>query len=296
MLQQSSKNTPTSLERRSAHVIHYNLSYVAQGIEHGTDGAIVLLHDLLSGAFAWDAILPQLSNLKRAVYAIDMLGYGLSDHPWPADTSVWGHADSLALLLDQLNLTNIVLVGHGLGGGVAQILATRLSAKRVSTLILIDTICYDHAFAPDWPLKDMKQGQDPEFPWNVDPADLQRELRETLPNAVVNTQGFSRVLDQYVQPWSSELGKEVLYQHIRQLIPYYVNAVSSDLKVLQKPVLLIWGEKDQQNPLKYGERLLRDIPASRLTVIPDAGHMVLFDAPDEVAGAINDFIDQLPVV
>ena len=293
MVQQSSKKAVTGLERRSARVIHYNLSYVVQGAELGTDGAIVLLHDILGGAFAWDAILPQLSGLQRAVYAIDLLGYGQSDHPWPADTSVWGHADCLALLFEQLNLTNIVLVGHGIGGGVAQILATRLSYKRVASLVLIDTICYDHAFAPDWPLVDMKKGQDPEVPLGVDLTDLQNELRTNLPKAVVNTNAFAQALDHYIEPWNSHVGKEELYQHVRLLIPYYSNAVSSDLKVLGRPVLIIWGEKDQQNPLEYGERLFREIPASSLVVVPNAGHLVLFDAPDEVAGALNKFISAL---
>lgn len=293
MLQQSSKDTSTSLERRSAHVIHYNLSYVVQGAEYGTDGAIVLLHDILGAASSWETILPQLAEQKRAVYAIDMLGYGLSYTPWPADTSTWGHADCLSLLFKQLNLTNIVLVGHGIGGGVAQILATRLSAERVAALVLIDTICYDHAFAPDWPLADMKKSQDPELPWNVDPADLQRELRATVPNAVVNRKAFAEIIDHYLKPWGSHLGKEVLYQHVRQLIPYYTNSVASDVKSLRKPILIIWGEKDRQNPLKYGERLFREIEESRLIVIQNAGHMVLFDAPDEVAGALNDFIGNL---
>jgi pimeloyl-ACP methyl ester carboxylesterase len=293
MLQQSSKDAPTDLERRSAHVIHYNLSYVVQGANYGTDGAIVLLHDILGGAFAWDAILPQLANLQRAVYAIDLLGYGQSDHPWPADTSVWGHADCLYMLLDQLQLTNVVLVGHGLGGGVAQILATRLSSARVAALVLIDTIAYEHAYAPNWPLQDMEKAHDPETPGSVDVGDLQRELRETLPAAVVNSKSFLQVIDHYLDPWNSHLGKEVLFQHVRLLIPYYVNAVSSDLKVLHKPVLLIWGEKDQQNPLALGERLFREIPGSRLIAVHDAGHQVLFDAPDEVAGALNDFISQL---
>jgi pimeloyl-ACP methyl ester carboxylesterase len=293
MLQQSSKSATTGVERWSAHVIHYNLSYAVQGAEYGTDGAIVLLHDLLGGAFTWDAILPQLAGLKRAVYAIDMLGYGLSDHPWPADTSVWGHADALSLLLNQLNLTNIVLVGHGLGGGVAQILATRLNVERVAALVLIDTICYDHAFAPDWPLSDMKKSQDPELPWSVDPADLQKELRANLPNAVVNTRDFASVIDKYVEPWNSQLGKQLLYQHVRLLVPYYSNAVSSDLRSLGKPVLIIWGEKDQQNPLKYAQRLHREISDARLVIIPNAGHFVLFDAPDKVASALNDFIGNL---
>ena len=293
MLQQTSKDAVAGLERRSAHVIHYNLSYLIQGAAYGTDGAIVLLHDLLGGAFSWDSILPQLSSLKRAVYAVDMLGYGQSDHPWPADTSVWGHADALALLLEQLNLTNIVLVGHGLGGGVAQILATRLSAKRVSALVLIDTICYDHAFAPNWPLPDMQKSQDPELPNTVDHADVQKELRATLPNAVANGKSFANVIDQYAEPWNSHVGKEVLFQHLRLLVPYYVNSVSSDLKALGKPALIIWAEQDQQNPLKYAARLHRDIPGSQLVVIPDAGHLVLFDAPNVVANALNDFIGQL---
>lgn len=293
MLQQTSKDAVAGLERRSAHVIHYNLSYVVQGAAYGTDGAIVLLHDLLGGAFSWDGIIQQLAGLQRAVYAPDLLGYGQSDHPWPADTSVWGHADALALLLEQLNLTNVVLVGHGLGGGVAQILATRLSVKRVAALVLIDTICYDHAFAPDWPLPDMKKSQDPELPNTVDHADVQKELRATLPNAVVNTRGFAQMLDQYAEPWNSHVGKEVLFQHVRLLVPYYVNSVSSDLKTLGKPVLIIWAEQDQQNPLKYAERLHRAIPGSQLATISNAGHIVLFDAPDKVASALNNFIGQL---
>jgi pimeloyl-ACP methyl ester carboxylesterase len=292
MLQQSSKSA-TGLQRRSACVIHYNLSYVVQGAEYGTDGAIILLHDLLGGAFAWDALLPHLAGLNRAVYAIDMLGYGLSDHPWPADTSIWGHADCLALLLEQLNLTNVVLVGHGLGGGVAQVLATRLSAKRTAALVLIDTICYEHAFAPDWPLTDMQKSQDPELPNQVEVADLQKDLRANLSKAVVNAKNFAKVLDQYTQPWNSHVGKEVLYQHVRQLVPYYSNAVSSDLKVLGKPALIIWGEKDQQNPLAYAARLHREIPESRLVIVPDAGHLILFDAPDQVTSALNDFIGNL---
>ena len=290
MLQQSSKDAATGLERRSAHVIHYNLSYVVQGAEYGTDGALVLLHDLLGGAFTWNTVLPQLSGLRRAVYAIDMLGYGLSDHPWPADTSVWGHADCLSLLFEQLDLTNVVLVGHGLGGGVAQVLATRLSAQRVAALVLIDTICYDHAFAPSWPLNDMQASQDPDAPWKVDPANLQKELRDNLPGAVVNTKDFANVIGQYVDPWQGDVGKQVLYQHVRLLVPYYYNAVSSDLRTFGRPVLIIWGEKDQQNPIKYAERLHREIPDSQLVTVPNAGHLILFDAPDRVAGALKDFV------
>ena len=280
-------------ERRTAHVIHYNLSYIVQGAEHGTDGAIVLLHDIPAGAFAWANVMPHLASTNRAVYAIDMLGYGLSDHPWPADTSIWGHADCLSFLFNQLHLTNIVLVGHGLGGGVAQVLATRLSRERVAALVLIDTTGYQHAFAENWPVPDMHKHQDPDMPKKTTVEDMMDNLKETLPNGSHNPKKFNDVLNDYIEPWNSELGKEVLFQHIRTLIPSYSNSVASDLKVLGKPTLIIWGQNDQQMPTKLAERLHRDIPGSQLILIPYAGHLVLFDAPEAVAEALLDFVGQL---
>lgn len=284
------KEAATAQERREAHVIHYNISYIIQGAEYGTDGAIVLLHDIPAGAFAWRDISPQLADTNRAVYAIDMLGYGLSDHPWPSDTSIWGHADYLAMLLNQLNLTNVVLVGHGIGGGVAQVLATRLSVKRVAALVLIDTICYEHTFAANWPLADMHKRQDPDMPKETHVEDMLHDLRTALPNGVQNTKLFENLINDYVEPWDSELGKELLFQHIRLLHPNYSNSVASDLKVLGRPALIIWGENDQQIPLKYAQRLHRDIEGSRLVIVPDAGHMVLFDAPAAVSSALVDFV------
>jgi pimeloyl-ACP methyl ester carboxylesterase len=264
-----------------------------QGVEYGTDGAIVLLHDIMGGADSWNDALPQLAGLGRAVYAIDMLGYGQSAHPWPADTSPWGHADVLNFLLRSLKLTNVILVGHGVGGGVAQILATRLFHEHVASLVLVDSICYLDAFAPDWPLPDMKKRQDFDAPKNTKVEDMISDLQTALPTAVVNTQGFDKVLNSYVEPWNSGLGKEVLLQHIRLLVPWYVNSVSSNLKVMGKPTLIIWGEQDQQIPVRYGERLHRDIPDSQLVIVPNAGHMILFDAVGAVASAIVDFVKGL---
>src|SRR5438552_12159670 len=187
MLNQTFENETGTQERHTARVIHYNLSYIVQGAEYGTDGAIVLLHDVMGGAFTWRDILPQLASTKRAVYVIDMLGYGQSDHPWQSDTSIWGHADCLHFLFNQLNLTNIVLVGHGIGGGVAEVLATRLSYNRVAALVLIDTIGYEYTFAPDWPLPDMKKQQDPDLPKQTELEDMIHELQETLPNGTNTT-------------------------------------------------------------------------------------------------------------
>jgi len=289
----NTSDTAHAAERHTARVVHYNISYILQGAEHGTDGAIVLLHDIPAGAFTWEPVLPQLAGLGRAVYAIDMLGYGLSEHPWPADTSIWGHADDLAFLFQQLNLTNVVLVGHGLGGGVAQVLATRLVRERVAALVLIDTISYLHSFAENWPMTDMAKRQDFDAPKHTELEDMLNDLQATLPNGSAYSDRLKEYMSAYINPWHSEVGKEVLFQHMRLLIPNYINSVSSDLRSLHKPTLIVWGTKDQQIPLKYGERLHREMVGSSLVTVPDAGHMILFDAPNDVARALNDFIGTL---
>ena len=293
MIKNTAEDVSQAPERRVAHVIHYELSYVVQGAEYGTDGAIVLLHDIMGGAFTWADVMPQLATTSRAVYAIDMLGYGQSEHPWPSDTSNWGHADNLSMLFEQLNLTNIVLVGHGLGGAVAQVLATRLSRLRVAALILIDTNCFLHSYAENWPMTEMKKRQDYDAPKELSVDDMMADLRDTLPNGSANSQRFGAFMGDYIGQWNSEVGKEVLFQHIRLLVPSYTNSVSSDLKTMGKPTLIIWGENDQQIPLSYAQRLHRDIPESHLIIIPAAGHLILFDAPDAVASALNDFIGSL---
>ena len=289
----NSSSTLGTLERRKGRAVHYNISYLVQGAEYGPDGAVVLLHDLPAGAFVWEGIMGQLAGLKRAVYAFDMLGFGLSDHPWPADTSIWGQADVLSYLLNDLKLTNIVLVGHGLGGGVAQVLASRLLRQQTAALVLIDTICYQHAFATNWPLPEMAKRQDFDAPKETRLEDLINDLRKTLPTGVENVEGFKAVSEDYITPWNNELGKEVLFQHIRLLVPYYMNAVASDIAVTGQPTLIIWGEKDEHIPLKYAERLHREIPHSQLVIVPNANHLVLFDAPDAVAEVLVDFIQGL---
>lgn len=294
MVKRTSEHVVEAPGRHIAHVIHYDLSYIVRGGDYGPDGAIVLLHDFPAGAFTWDNIIPQLAGTNRAIYAIDMLGYGLSEFPWPSDTSIWGQADCLSMLFADLNLRNIVLVGHGFGGGVAQVLATRLSRSRVKALVLIDTIAYEYNFAPHWPLPDMKKGQEPDEPHQISVEDMIKQLRETLPKGVHDVSRFNDdILNDYTDQWNSDIGKEMLYQHIRLLLPNYSNAVASDLRVMEKPTLIIWGEDDQPMPLKLGQRLHREIPQSELVVIPGAGHLILFDAPDQVAGAINDFVGKL---
>ncbi len=270
--------------------IHYTLSFMAQNDRAGPRGAIVLLHDLPGGAFAWESVLPGLSGTGRAVYAFDMLGYGQSEHPWPSDTSNWGHADCLHFALAALGLSEVTLVGVGLGGAVAQVLATRLYRTSVARLALINSYGYQLAYAPNWPMPDMLKRHDPDLPRQTPLDQMLSALRETLPKGAVNPLPAAR-LAAYTNEWNSELGKEMLFQHIRLMLPDYTNSVATNVELLEIPTLLVWGERDDVAPARMvGQRIARANRNATLKVVPGAGHMILDDAPGAVASAISDFV------
>jgi pimeloyl-ACP methyl ester carboxylesterase len=283
--------TAASAQRGTARSIHYNLSYAVVNEASGPHGAIVLLHDLPGGAFVWDAVMPQLAATGHAVYAFDMLGYGQSDHPWPSDTSIWGQADALLYAFQGLKLREITLVGIGQGGAVAQVLANRLFRDDVARLALINSYAFGTAFAPDWPLPDMVKHQDPEAPHHTPLQDVLNDLRATLPNgsARPSTLSSDRIAA-YVDEWNSNVGKQLLYQHVRLMIPNYINSVSTDNAKLTIPVLLLWGEQDKVTPPALGERLRDEIAGAQFVSIANAGHLLLEDAPAEVGKRLAEFV------
>jgi pimeloyl-ACP methyl ester carboxylesterase len=47
---------------------------------------------------------------------------------------------------------------------------------------------------------------------------------------------------------------------------------------IDKPTLLMWGREDLVTPLRFGERLGRDLPQSKLVVYPRCGHFPMIEA------------------
>jgi pimeloyl-ACP methyl ester carboxylesterase len=289
------RESRSALRRGQVRSIHYTLSYAVANPEAGARGAVVLLHDLPGGAFVWEPAMSRLAGTGRTVYAFDMLGYGQSDHPWPSDTSIWGHADCLTYAFQALRLRDVVLVGFGVGGGVAQVLATRLYREGVAKLAMVDSYGYLYTMAPNWPLPDMASRQDPEAAHHAKVDEVLEALRATLASASARPDAISKQrIAAYADEWNGDVGKQLLYQHIRLLSAEYMNSVSSDLRRLEIPLLLVWGERDEVTPLAaIGQRMQAEIPGARLEVIPNAGHLVLDDAPDAVAARLTDFAGPL---
>ena len=70
--------------------------------------------------------------------------------------------------------------------------------------------------------------------------------------------------------------------------------VMESVKKIQVPTLLICGSADRMTPPNRSEYLRDQIEGAQLHIIEGAGHMVMIERPDEVAGLLTGFLDQIP--
>jgi pimeloyl-ACP methyl ester carboxylesterase len=106
-------------------------------IDDGGDGGIpvVFLHSFGGDSSHWASQLDHLRHHRRAL-AIDLRGHGKSARPKDLDYSVGAFVRDLEVVVDQLKLARFVLVGHSLGGAVANAYAGK-HPGRVAGLVLV---------------------------------------------------------------------------------------------------------------------------------------------------------------
>jgi pimeloyl-ACP methyl ester carboxylesterase len=113
------------------------MHYICAGSGEPT---LVLAAGVGGGALDWSEVMPALAQEHR-VCAFDRLGQDWSD-PAPQPREFASAADELHAALEQLEITKPVLVGHSLGGALAQLYAARYP---VAGLVLVDGLTADVA-------------------------------------------------------------------------------------------------------------------------------------------------------
>jgi pimeloyl-ACP methyl ester carboxylesterase len=98
----------------------------------------VLLHAAAANAHWWRFVAPALTD-RHDVVALDLSGHGASG--WRAAYSLTAWADDVLTLIQELDLTRPLLVGHSLGGRTGLVVTARHGAQ-VDGLILVDTAVY----------------------------------------------------------------------------------------------------------------------------------------------------------
>lgn len=245
---------------------------------------MLLVHGIPTHGGLWEGVATYLGSRARLV-APDMLGYGRSDVPAGQPVDVAAQAGYMLEVMDELRIERAVVVGHDIGGAVAQILAVR-HADRVQALGLVDSVCYD-----SWPIPEIKVMQKTAGVADHLPPGLTAQgLKLFLRRGFVDKDRAEAFLEDVLEPFSSGDGLKVFIDHVRALDPHYTEEIAPKLRQLGMSVAVVWGREDPFQKPHYAERLVSEIPTAELTWIENASHYAPADAPEPVAEALASLL------
>lgn len=249
----------------------------------GEGPSVLLLHGIPANGALWRDVVPGLARHAR-VLVPDLLGFGRSGPPNGRPTDIPAQAGYLVEMLDRLGIGRVSVVGHDIGGGVAQHLAVH-HPERVERLGLVNSVCYDN-----WPVPELRALQIGAPVVRFFPAGLVLGTVEwDLQRGFAHRDRAKPFLDAFLEPFTTASGLDALVELAQGLDARCTQTLAPELPRLHLPAAVVWGEQDPFLALASGERLARNIPDAQLTRIPDASHFAPADAP----GAVTDALLQL---
>ncbi len=251
-------------------------------LEHGEGRPVVLVHGIPTSPRLWRHVIPQV---RGRCLAFEMTGYGTSIPEGKGrDLGLTAQAERLARWLDALGVETPVLVGHDLGGGVAQIAAAG-HPGRFSGLVFTNAVCYD-----SWPIPSVKMMQRSAAVLRYLPeVALYPSFVQLVHRGHDDRQRARESLGVHWAPYVTHGAARSLMRQVSALHVADTLAVADRLPALGLPARVVWGEADQFQKVSYGRRLAADLGTS-LEPIPGGKHFTPEDHPGVLARAINELI------
>ena len=263
-----------------------NLAYRTAG-ESENGIPLLFIHGLPDASDTW---LPLITEVVRShrVYAVDLAGYGHSARPKNYDVSIAAQSNYLRAFVNALDIEKAILVGHDIGGGIAQIIAAK-DPSRVAGLVLINPIVDQY-----WPVLETRMLRVPLL------APLTLRVFEKLMWKHIIAKGLSNskeateaMIARYQQWYRRPQGRRRLLRNTRALRNTDLTTWSAAIRALAVPTLLLWGRNDRYLQAKPAQGLCQTMRNCRFEFIDGAGHYVLDEQSHKVATHILQFIGTL---
>lgn len=236
--------------------------------------ALVFLHYWGGTARTWESVVAALPGTFRTV-SLDARGWGGSDRP-TTGYDIATLADDTQAAIKALGLRRYLLVGHSMGGKVAQLLASRRPMGLVGMLLVAPSPAQGKSLSPTEREGMLGAYRDEDsVAWTIDHVlaggALSARLREQV---IADSTGGAA---QAKQAWpAAMIGEDV-------------SAALADIDV---PVRVIGGELDQVDRVDLLQRVVvPSLPGATLQVIPGVGHLLPLEAPAALAAQIVDFVE-----
>jgi non-heme chloroperoxidase len=249
----------------------------------GTGRPVVFVHGWAVNSDVWQYQMVPLSAHARCI-AYDKRGHGRSSDP-PRGYDYDTLADDLASVLEQLDLRDVVLVGHSMGPAEIVRYLSRHGSGRISRIVLISSAL---------PFM-LKTSDNPE---GIDAAvfeDRRKQWLQDMPKFLAaNARAFvTAETSAETVAWIASLG---LQASLKALLDVNHAVTETDLRAdvaqVTLPTLIIHGAEDKSAPLELtGTRTAALIPGSQFKVYEDAPHGLLLTHQDrlnrDILGWIN---------
>lgn len=261
-------------------------------LDYGEGPPLLLVHGGGAGCAVWYRQIAALSKSFRVI-APDNPLFGLSSQPALEMPIKQFTSDYLVAFMDALYIEKASFAGLSLGG-FASLSLTLDAPERVQKLVLIDAAGLGRELPwpfrlASWPIlgrlvvRPNKFLQDRFFAASevVNPGGPDADLFKQYAYEVTTAEGHPEALRRNL-PSFADIGGQ------RYVFP------DEDLRTISAPTLIIWGEKDRFFPVSHARRAAKLIPGSQLCVLPDTGHVSIWDSPDSVNELLADFLGDSP--
>ena len=255
------------------------LYYYAAGTR-GAGEPVVFVHGFATSGHLWSDVVSLMPAGHRLI-VLDALGHGRSDPPGDRPLSLRAHGERIVELLDVLGVDAACVVGHGVGGAIAQSLAIH-SARRVARLALLASTGFG-----DWATRDLMIARATlPLTRRLPPPWLLSMVRTELERGYGDRSRAVHSIDRYLRPFATMDGRDTLVRHLRALDTRETASLGARLGEIACPTTIVWGEHDPFLPVSLGRRLARAIPDATMHVIPGARHFLPEEWPRQAADAI----------
>jgi pimeloyl-ACP methyl ester carboxylesterase len=242
--------------------------------ERGQGKPIILIHGFPLDHSIWNEVVQQLAD-KARVITPDLRGYGASPKP-EGDYSMRTMADDILALMDRLNLEKAIVAGHSMGGYITLAFA-KAYPQRLSGVGLVATQA-----AADLP--ERRQAR----------LILVDEIKRKGPQAVIHAtlKKYSRNPEvlKYTQELMQKAAPHVLMACLRGMADR--EDMMDFLKEISVPTVVIAGEQDDLIPIERAFEVVERLQRGWVVSIPNAGHMPMMEAPQRVASAFIELLQQ----
>jgi len=254
----------------------------------GSGQPIVFLHGWPLTADMWDNQMFTFGTLGFRVIAPDRRGFGRSSQNW-AGNNYDNSADDLAGLFEHLNLTNIVLVSHSMGGGEIARYLTRHGSARIAKIVTI---------AANLPQILQTEANPDGFP-KQQFDDMRSQVLENraafLKEMPKTPFGFNKLMAKTDEGLMDSFWRQGMMAGIKPMHDFIAEFSETDfteeVKNFDVPTLIIHGDADQGTPIEATAMRAASLnPRATLKIYEGGTHMIPSHRADEFNADLLAFI------